>query len=400
MDRKAHWLDRERLTVYPRIFVALWLIIAAGWIFLSKDGVGRNGKPLGWDFIAFWASSYMSLTGHAVDAFNVPMVFAVEKIAVPASKVEFSWYYPPTFDLVILPLALLPYGAAFWTWMVATFSCYVAVFRRVTKSPAALWCLVAFPGVWMNLLPGQNAFLTASLAAGALLCLPKRPILAGVLIGLLAIKPHLALLFPVALIAIEAWSAFMTAGLTAAALTALGTAVLGVDTLKSSLASLHFARLFLQSGVLPWIKMPTVFACLRLLGVPVDAAYVVHGIVALLALAAVWRVWRHCGDWQLRGAALMTGTFLISPYSYDYDLAWLAFPIAWMALIGLRDGWRKWEREAMVFAWLVPFLMAPVAAATHVQLGPFAVAGLLWVIVRMAGAESSFCEQKEAKKLW
>jgi len=56
--------------------------------------------------------------------------------------------------------------------------------------------------------------LTAALAGAALLSLERRPILAGVFIGLLAIKPHLALLFPVALIAIGAWRTLLAAAVT------------------------------------------------------------------------------------------------------------------------------------------------------------------------------------------
>jgi hypothetical protein len=384
MERNEHWLNRERLTVYPRLILTLLIVVAVTWVLMSKNAVDPKGKPLGYDFITFWAASYVGLTGHAQDAYDIASLFKAEQIAVPASQSAFVWFYPPSFYLLILPLASLPYLAAYWTFVLSTLGCYLLVVRRVVQGNAAMWCLAAFSGVWMNLFHGQNAFLTAALAGAALLALPQRPILAGVFIGLLAIKPHLALLFPVALIAIGAWRTFVTAAVTALAFVAIGAAALGRGTLSACLASIGHARLFLEGGFLPWSKMPTVFAFLRLLGAPVTAAYVIHGVVAVAAVLAVWHIWRRCRDWPLRGAALMTATFLVSPYVFDYDLAWLAFPIAWLALTGLRDGWLRGEREMLVAAWALPMLMSPVATAISLQIGPFVLGALLWMTMRRA----------------
>jgi hypothetical protein len=269
--------------------------------------------------------------------------------------------------------------------MISTLSGYLLVLRRIVRNDTAMWCLAAFSGLWLNLFHGQNAFLTAALAGAALLSLERRPILAGVFIGLLAIKPHLALLFPVALIAIGAWRTLLAAAVTGTTFIAVGTAVLGIATLKACLASISYARLFLENGYLPWSKMPTVFAFLRLLRMPVAGAYILHALVSAVAVLAVWRVWRGSCDCQLRGAALMTATFLISPYVFDYDLAWLAFPIAWLALAGLRDGWLRGEREVLVAAWILPLLMNPIAKATSVQIAPFVLGAMLWMTMRRAG---------------
>jgi len=80
----------------------------------------------------------------------------------------------------------------------------------------------------------------------------------------------------------------------------------------------------------------------------------------------------------------MTGTFLISPYIMVYDLAWLAFPIAWLALAGQRSGWLRGERQILVAAWLLPLLMASVATSLHLRLGPWVLGALLWTAIRRA----------------
>ena len=272
--------------------------------------------------------------------------------------------------------------------MLSTLGAYILVLRSIVRGSTAMWCLAAFSGLWITLIQGQNAFLTAAIAGAALLCVERRPLLSGLFIGLLAIKPHLALLFPVALIAIGAWRTFITAAVTAITFTALGTGILGTAVLTRFLANLGYARLLLENGSFLWPKTPSMFAFARQLGIPVREAYVVHCIVAAGAVIVVLRVWRRCQDWNLRGAALMTATFLVSPYVFDSDLAWLAFPIAWLAMNGLRNGWLRGEREVLVAAWSLPMLIAPIAVASSVQIGPLVLCSLLWITVRRAAPVS------------
>ena len=385
MKARSHWLNRERLSLYPRVILALFLVIGLKFFDTMFD---QNGITFASDFITFWAASHVALAGHAEDAYNIPLLFKAEQIAVPASQKGFVWFYPPSFYLVILPLALLPYIAAYCAFMLSTLGAYLLVLRRIVRGNTAMWCLAAFSGLWMNLICGQNAFLTAALGGAALLCVERRPVLAGLFIGLLAIKPHLALLFPVALIAIGAWRTLITAAVTAITFTAISTVILGIAVLKGFLASLGYARQFLENGSLSFPKMPSMFVFMRLLGIPVAGAYVVHCVVALGAVIVVWRVWRRCPDRKLRGAALMTATFLVSPYVFDYDLAWLAFPIAWLALAGQRNGWLRGEREVLVVAWLLPLLMFLITTVLSVQVGPLVLCSLLWITVRRVTAAS------------
>jgi hypothetical protein len=74
---------------------------------------------------------------------------------------------------------------------------------------------------------------------------------------------------------------------------------------------------------------------------------------------------------------MVLGTFLVSPYAADYDLAILAFPIAWMAFIGLEHGWLRRDRNLLVATWLLPWLTAPIAALTHVGVVPIMMGLLL-----------------------
>jgi hypothetical protein len=252
---------------------------------------------------------------------------------------------------------------------------------REISVAGGFWWVAAFPATWINIAHGQNAFLTASLAAMGIVSIGRAPILAGVFVGLLSIKPQLGLFFPLALVAARQWKTICSAAITALLFNGLGIAVLGTDAFKAFLNHLSSARTFMEDGSLPWQKMPTLFASSRLIGFSVDASYLIHGIGLAYGAIVVWLVWSRTQRIELRGSALMVATFAGSPFCYDYDLAWLAFPIAWLVRCGLTDGWRRLEREALLLSWLAPLLIAPLAMAASIPLGPPVIAMLLWLTI-------------------
>ena len=384
---KRHWLNAERLAIYPRM---LFLILFSMTLyrFLTAEGmIDRWGLPLGSDFVTFWSASRIGLGANPEDAYNLDVISGVEKLAAPLEDASWAWFYPPTFYLVILPLSLLPYAIAYAVFILPTLFFYLKTLLRIVSGTTALWCMAAFPGIWICFLHGQNGFLTAALAGSALLVMPSRPILSGVLIGLLAMKPHLAPLFPLALMASGNWKTFLVAALVTVLFFAVGIAVLGWETFDAFLSSVDLARGYIESGALPLGKMPTYFALMRELGASVFAAYVVHFSLAAGAAMIVWKMWRDQAAWSLRCAALMTATFLVSPFVYDYDLVWLAFPVAWITILGQRDGWMPLEIEILVAVWLLPLVMPLLADDLSLQIGPVIVTALLWLIWRRhAGA--------------
>lgn len=384
VDVGKHWLNRERLTVYPRLFILLYLLAGLWWIASAHDGVDSQGKPLGTDFIAFWSASHIWLHGTASDAYDVAKLTLAQKAAVPASMSVYGWFYPPPFYLLILPLALLPYAASFALFTGTTLYAFVALLQRAAKRPGVLVLALAFPGVFVNLIQGQNGFLTAALAAAALMLLERRPAAAGAMIGLLAIKPHLAVIFPVALIAAGYYRTVLMAAVSTCLFVAVSIAVVSPEAGNAFMNSLTLVRMALEQGGLPWNKMPTMFAMMRLLGLGLDAAYAIHASIALVVSIAVGWIWRRCSSPKLKGAALMTGTLLISPYLFDYDLAWLAFPIAWATTEALEHQWLPLEREVIVAAWLAPMLAPAIAWATGIQTGPLFTLALFISIVRHA----------------
>lgn len=370
--------------LYSQALLVLFLVMGASYI-RGSTVVNPGGYSLAFGFSVFWAASYLALSGHAQDAYEIARLSGVVQVIVPTLQGFYGWFYPPAFYLLVLPFSLLPYLSAYLVFMMSTLLGYVVVVRHIIKGKEVMWCLAAFPGVWVEFFTGQNGFLTAALAGAALLALERRPWLAGALIGMLVIKPHLALLFPVALIAIGAWRTIFAAAVVAVALTFISTAILGTGTFEAWLYSIRIARASLENGAFPLSKMPTVFALLRLWGASVMVAYAGQALSAAIALISVWRVWRQTVSWPLRNAALMTAALLTSPYLYYYDLAWLALPIAWLTTVGLKEGWLRGEREVLLVVWLLPLVMLAGLLAGQlmwVQMGPLVLLALLWIILR------------------
>lgn len=389
--RRPHWLNRERLALYCAAL--LFLAAATGALILhySPGGADRRGNPLAQDFIVFWSASQLALSGHAIDAYDSAAIADAEHRAVAAAyNSDNTWQYPPTFLLLVLPLALLPYLLSYLVFMGSTLAAYMVTAWRTGVAQGqpgrALWLpLLAFPAVFLNLHQGQNGFLTAALAGGGLLLLDRRPIQAGLLLGLLAIKPHLAVLLPLALACGRYWRALLAMALSAAAFLALSLAVLGEGTLGAFLARLPAINGVLQGDSLLLVReMTSVFSCARLLGLPPAAAAWIHGLVAVAVAAGVAWLWLRRAEPALCAAALLVGSLLISPYVFDYDWCWLAPAMVWFTGHALRHGWRRGERELLVLAWLTPLLWLPLYHYSGLQLAPLPLLVLFEAILRRA----------------
>jgi hypothetical protein len=110
----------------------------------------------------------------------------------------------------------MPYAPALALWVFATFPAYLVAIRAIVGDRTGYVLAAAFPAVLCNFIDGQNGFLSAALIGGTLVLLPRKPVLAGVLLGLLTYKPHLGILFPIVLAADGRWRTFVSAGVTAA----------------------------------------------------------------------------------------------------------------------------------------------------------------------------------------
>ena len=257
----------------------------------------------------------------------------------------------------------------YFIWFLVWLIPFLLVIRRLAPAPETLVLALAFPGTLLNLAQGQNGLMIAALFGGAMLWLRPRPILAGILIGLMSCKPQFGLLIPIALICGRHWTVFWSAAATTLIFAGASLLVFGTADWLAFFANLEFATAVLEDGRLPWAKMPSLFAALRLLGAGVEVAYLAQILLALAIAVIVALVWWRPVPLPLAAAVLASGALLVSPHLNDHDLALLAVPIALIAWHGHKEGWLRGEREILVIAWLTPVLTALVAEPTHLQVG-------------------------------
>ncbi len=387
--------DADRLRVYPRMAIAAYVAAVIGIVVTSVSMIDFFGKPLGYDFITFWSASHLTLQGDAAAAFDFRRLFAAQQLAVPATTSIFLWHYPPTFQLLAAPLALMPYGLSFFVFVGASLVAYVLTLRPLFRlgdlPPRELTLiLLAYPGLFICAFHGQNSLLSAACFAGAMLAHRKgRVWIAGAALGMLAYKPQLGLLIPVALAAAGEWRLFFATGIAAAIFAGVSTLVFGVDLWFVFAKNASLVGEIMEEGMLPWSKMPSAFIFFRHFGVPAQFAYVLQGATALGAAASVALVWRRVGAKPLAWAALVTATLLVPPYTFDYEFAIMGLPLVLLASDMSARGATRAEKIALLFLYIMPIFVAPFAQATHVQIGFPALLLLLAMAVRGAYREAS-----------
>jgi alpha-1,2-mannosyltransferase len=426
--RSGDWLTRERIRL---IAGALFLASAAGFLYLvvtAHDGIDTAGRPLGTDFSNVYAAGTYVLDGQASAPFDPAQQFARERALFGETTQFYGWHYPPFFLFIAAALALLPYGLALAAWQTATLGLYLLTIRAIVfpsplrrgedqgegafplhsesrQGPLSrdhLWLLLAlaFPAVLINIGHGQNGFLTAALMGGALVLLDRRPLLAGLLFGLLVYKPQYGVMIPLALIGGGHWRCFAAAAATVVLLAIATTLVFGASVWHAFFASTEFTRsVVLEQGNTGWYKIQSVFSWARMWGASVPVAYALQGtLFVVLAGALIW-LWRSSAAYPLKAAALCLATILATPYSLDYDMMVLAPAIAFFAVDGFARGFAPWEKTILAALWLVPLLTRSVAEFSLIPLGVPAMLVAFAIILRRS-VPARATPQIGAAQLW
>lgn len=294
----------QRALLLPATIFALMVTLAC-WTALA------NPPPV--DFVSFWSAARLVLQGDAITAYmSQPSSFGS---LMPMA-------YPPPFLLLIAPFGLLPFGPAFLTWTLVTGGLYLAAAgegRMALASPPAL----------SNGLVGQNGFLTAGIFLIGLRFIGTRPLLAGLILGLMVIKPQLGLLLPVALIAGRHWTTLLGGAVSSLALLALAAATFGVETYVAFIDVLGRYSTLLNDGRWPWNELASLFGFARWLGIGETVALAIQSTAAIVAGTLVWIAWRR--DWHAKIPIAAAASLLVSPYLFTYDAVLLVAPLGWLA---------------------------------------------------------------------
>jgi hypothetical protein len=297
------------------------------------------------DFDAFYLASEMIWRGEIQQAYHFSMFTRAQEAYFGAPRF-LPWAYPPPFNVLIAPLAFLPYGMAYGLFTAATMMAYLLTLRRLAGKGFAVVVLATSPAILITVLCGQNGFLTGTFIGLACLALQNRRASAGLPLGLMIIKPHLAIAYAVYLLMTRRWAVITVGALTVAATSALTTALLGTEIWDAFIAGAQEARAFLEEGKYPLPRMVSLYAALRSIGVSAATAFLGQATVAIVVLAIVCLVaYRRLSARQSLGITAIA-SLLVSPYAYDYDLPILGVGLALLLPDILRGSRRE---QAAIF---------------------------------------------------
>lgn len=355
----------------------------------TKDGLTNGaGRPFGDDFINYWSAAFLAWHGRAAEIYGWSAFHAFEERVVGAALDFYHYSYPPVLPVLSAPLAVVPYVPALFVWLFAGWLCFFLALRTVRSDRGVLVLALATPAVFISLVGGQNGTFTAAFLGGGLSLLERRPVVAGILLGLLIQKPQLGVLLPVALLAGGHFRALSAAAITAVVLVLASVLLFGPDIWATYFHNAGILReAILESGSGVWHRMLSVFVAARRLGVGIPAAYGVQAVFALAVAATVAVAWHRDLPAAAKNTVLVVGTFLATPYLQDYDLVVGAFVALW--LIELHPA--ELPKPVLLAAGLIliaPLAASPLANLTGYEFGPLLIAPAFVIVLRAALAKA------------
>lgn len=241
ISQRRSWLDRAWLAV-----AALALLGLAAWL-------GRGGACdyLATDFRGYYAAGLIARqSGQAAiyDPRQQVEAQAMLTLECPdgterASRLQVFVPYLPVFSVIFLPLPELSLTAAYTAWSLlglAVFVGYLVRFMRA-EAPRVDWLRLAQWGLCFpllaNLFLGQsNIWLVIVLGEFYLAARRDKPILSGLWLAGLLLKPHLLVLLIPGLLIARRWRTLLGFGLGATGLLAASLLLAGPDGMQAGLA--------------------------------------------------------------------------------------------------------------------------------------------------------------------
>jgi hypothetical protein len=269
----------------------------------------RSGEN---DFVAMYAGARLVGTP---DLFN-PARYRQEQIAA-AGWYGSVWIFvrPPAYALALRPLGRLGYREAYLLWEVllgAALAGFILVWPTRERGLLAIACCWSFP-LSMAFAAGQDVTFLMMLCALAVRSAERKPLVAGLLLSMCALKYHLFLALPLALAAARRWRIFAGAAAGVVCIIAVSFAVAGADW------PVHHLSLLLSSRVNPKVHtMPNLRGLTANLGQGGWLEIALAGAV----LAAVTFIAARL-EFKTAFAAALLGGILVGHHAYSSDLSLL-----------------------------------------------------------------------------
>jgi hypothetical protein len=306
--------------------------------------IPRDGTTLvvGRDFLNLWMYGRAATDADPSRFYDAAEYNRALQALLGAGYPGQNWSYPPGIFFLAAPFGQFGYLAALLLWTVVGVAIFFAVARHHISDKRLLIALLLSPAAVFCIISGQSSLITAAMLVTTFAWLDRRPLAAGVLIGLLTLKPQLGILFPIILIVSGRWRVFASAALTTLVIAGVTTLVFGpqvwIDFATKGLATNNLVLSDPERIATPFY--PTVFMNLRGLDLPYSiamAAQLCISVPAVSALAWAFRVRREADPLMLMALFLACSVAAV-PYMLSYDTLGLTFAALLLLGAGSLDG--------------------------------------------------------------
>jgi hypothetical protein len=368
-------------TVVAALFLVMHeigVLVFAGWPPDFGPWLDHENFLFGRDFLNTWLGGWSVYHGGPAPWFDYHVYNEVIRQTLGVPYPTTYWSYPPHILLFTWPFGLMPYYPAYIAWSVIGIALYLYACSAAVARERLLFLAVA-PGIAICVFFGQNGFYTSALLIGGMLNRERNPVLAGILFGILTIKPQLGFLLPVVLVLERRWTTIASALITTAVLVVLTAMLFGWNVWTEYLHKILPQQAWLTetSNGLLFGMVASVFYAGRLWDFPLNVDWAMQWCVSALAFGAVvWTYWKP-RDPALSFALFVTATFLFTPYILNYDMVVFGFVIALLRDrrdITMRDHW------LLLIVWTLPVTMM-LTVIVWIPLAPLVlIAFAIWLM--------------------
>lgn len=352
-------VDMSRYLIIWSAGLVIGLLYLAGDVSraLSDEGLFvAAGTLIGRDFINVYTGGQITLAGDLNILYNLSAYRTYQDTLFDVALAPHYYSYPPPTLFYAWIFGILPYAVAYAVWTTLTGAAFAWAARPyLSEARLPTWIVLLLPASLMNIWAGHYGFLIGALWLGAWHLLETRPRTAGILIGLMLVKPHLALLIPLLLVYRRAWRAFGAATITVILLVTLSGMIFGWELWRHYLTETLFTQAALVESKEQFFlrMMPTIVPSLTLMGVAGPIAWAAQIGVALVSIIALIK-WMPAKSRQA-GLAAAVATFLVLPYAFNYDMT--VFSIAALLAVGTAGNGGLMRRLALSSAFLIPVIV-------------------------------------------
>ncbi|PVB61462.1 glycosyltransferase family 87 protein [Labrenzia sp. 011] len=337
--------------LFVAMLIAASLLLAATWIssdiglleFGASPAVAQHE-----DFAAFYRGGEMAAQGRAAEVYDY---YRFTEGLSPENQ-SLLFLNPPHALLFYELLAKMSYPTARGVILASSILCLFLSVGMI-RLPAGFWPYVFVAlsaGTLYSLQLLQLAPITTFLLLFALLFSHRKPVLSGLALCVLTIKPQYGLLVPVYLLAMRDWRAFGVAACGTLVLIAASIGLYGVSVWQAFFASMTGGVHSIQFEI-SHNMMVTIGQSMGKIGAGADLKMVAQLVCILVFGLVVWGCARH---WKRDAAAAlsMLAMSLAAPSFLFYD--WLMYAMALLLLLKLSPKWPLSLQAIAGLLWIAP----------------------------------------------